>query len=187
MYSAGSNTPRRGDIEARDDLLSLYRCAEVIVINDTPLHLGDNANQPTFIGTSFTGSGYVDSDTNFTAATLEIEFLGESNPFGVSGIDLYPDPPTVVVNGNQITITEEDVPGDSGCMEYDDLTDQFADTCIFTGYSCPFTYKIDITNIVIPSSDNTVRINAGIPDPSHCGTTPNYDDFAIGDIRIVLH
>ena len=174
-----------GDTQVRDDLLTIERCSEVVVINDTILHLGDNSDEIIPLhGTSYTGSTSVSNANSFEAATLEIKFLGEA--YDTGGIDLYPDPPIVIVNGNQHILSEADVPNESGCTENYNFS-HIKETCIFTEYNCPFTYRLDITGIINPDGENTIQVKSDAPEYSHCDMAPNYDDFLIGEIRILLH
>ncbi|MBT8333455.1 MAG: hypothetical protein KJP19_03410 [Deltaproteobacteria bacterium] len=156
--------------------------AIIIIINDTTVHLGDDALH------RYNGTAAIPDASEFTSARLVVKFLG-SIP-GTSGIDLFPAFVRVVVNGNGNAVTEGDIPNisGSGCsVEWLNLEGQFPAPCRFAYYDCPFTYKLDIKNVIIPLENNSVSIISGIPPSNWCGDeTLGYDDFAIGRILIAL-
>jgi hypothetical protein len=166
--------------------LEVAKCAEVIMINDIPLHLGDLADGT--YGTQYDGTADIPDAPNFTSATLEVEFLGKiSEPFRTSGIDFYPTPNIVEINGYSFTITEDDVP-DPNCIAYYDQTDQYPAPCESISYDCPFTYRLDITTEIIPHTENSVSVISAPALAGWCVGNPwGIDNFGIGEIRIILH
>jgi hypothetical protein len=168
-----------GDNVISSDTVTLTVGPYVIMINDTPRYIGDLIDGT--YGTQYDGTADIPDAPNFTSATLEVEFLGKiDTPFRTSGLDLNPYPNTVEVNNYSFTITEDDVP-DPNCVIIDD--DYPNDPCAGVHYDCAFTYKLDITNEIIHLAENSVSVISVLGCP---GSPWGFDNFGIGDIRIIL-
>lgn len=148
--------------------------SETIVLNNSPLHLGNSADKPPLYGLEFS---WVDNvNTAFTSATLSVQFLGTQTNWGpgsatINGVDMPSNTNNsgvqLQVNDNTWTPVYSDFPNNPTCVAY------WADDPNLPSYECSFVFTIDITAFLIQGQNEVIVRSDG-------------DDFVIKDVTIRL-